>query len=339
LLPEEVMTGNYVVYGHSPYTSPSYFVVIALEDQTTVRWTPSVETAGDSLPLPFVEAGETGQQLLNRFDNIRIMSSNKYGRPRCEHDLSGTVIEADKPIWVVSATRGARIPFCHPFEIAGCETIVNANCIDGSDFLQEQNLPLEFWGKEYIGPHSPLRGNEDHYWRIFSGDDNVTVTVEPPQPGTPMNFAKRGDWQELIVPNGTNLRFTGSGPFMPVQYVTGHYEGNNIGSPAMVQMVPTVQFLDNYVFVTGDGYESNFVQVMRENGTAEVLLDGVPVQGWESVGDWEVATVQISEGPHSIDGGTKFGIIQYGWSSLPNPLNTAGYAYPGGMKAEVIFIP
>ena len=112
LLPEHVFTGNYVVYGHSPYTAPSYFSVIALEDQTTVRWWPTVETAGDSLPLPFVEGGQAGEQLLNRYDNIRVITSVKYDRPRCEQDLSGTVIEADKPIWVVSATRGARIPFC-----------------------------------------------------------------------------------------------------------------------------------------------------------------------------------------------------------------------------------
>ena len=344
LLPEEVMTGNYVVYGHSPFTAPSYFVVIALEDQTTVRWWPTIETAGDNLPLPYVEAGQMGEQLLNRLDNMRIDSSFKNNIPRCEHDLSGTVIEADKPIWVVSATRGARIPYCHSSMVEGCETTVQADCIDGSDFLQEQNLPLEFWGQEYIGPHSPLRGSEEHYWRIFAGDDDVTITVEPPQPGTPIHLEKRGEWQQLVVPNGTNLRFTGDRPFMPVQYMTGHYEGDGKGSPAMVQMVPTVQFLDNYVFVTGVDYESNFVQIMREIGSADVLLDGVDVDGltvngWAAVGGWEVATVEISEGAHQIDSADNFGIIQYGWSSLPNPLNTAGYAYPGGMKAEVIFIP
>lgn len=341
LLPEHVMTGNYVVYGHMAYTQPSYFSVIALEDQTTVRWWPTVETAGDKLPLPFVEVGDYGEQLLNRLDNIRIDSSIKFNRPSCEHDLSGTVIEADKPIWVVSAVRGARIPFCHPTtQVEGCETMIDSNCMSGSDFLQEQNLPLEYWGREYIGPHAPLRGgDEEHYWRIFAGDDDVTVTVEPSQPGTPINLAKRGDWQELLVPNGTNLRFSGDKPFMPVQYVSGHYVANNVASPAMVQMVPTAQFLNNYVFVTGFSYESNYVQVMRESGSSDVLLNGVVVDGWAAVGGWEVATVEIDEGPHSIASANNFGIIQYGWTALPNPLNTSAYAYPGGMKAEVIFVP
>src|SRR5690606_37717362 len=110
LLPEHVMTGNYVVYSHKPLTRPSYFVVIALENQTTVRWWPTRDTAGDGLPLPFVEGGMgEGEQLMNRLDNMRILTSRKNEPLVCDEDLSGTVIEADKPIWVLSATRGARI--------------------------------------------------------------------------------------------------------------------------------------------------------------------------------------------------------------------------------------
>lgn len=345
LLPEHVMTGDYVVYGHAAYNNPSYFIVIALEDQTTVRWWPTADTAGDYLPLPFVEAGGMGSQLLNRFDNIRVDSSVKNAPPICDRDLSGTVIEADKPIWVVSAVRAARIPLCrHTTVVEGCESFVEPLCASGSDFLQEQNLPLDYWGREYVGPHSPLRGSEDHYWRVYAGDDNVTVTVDPPQPGTPIQLAKRGDWQELVAPAGTNLLFNGTGPFMPVQYVAGHYVANNIGSPAMVQMVPTAQFLNSYVFVTGYGYEYHYVQTVRPSGGADVLLDDELVTGWQEFGAWEVATIDIEEGPHEIESADSFGIIQYGYSVLPDPNNptskpSSGYAYPGGMKAEIIFIP
>jgi hypothetical protein len=177
-------------------------------------------------------------------------------------------------------------------------------------------------------------------WRIFAGEDNTTVTVEPAQPGTPIVLMNRGDWQELEVPNGTNLYFTSDKPFMPVQYVTGDHEANGIGSPAMVQMVPTAQFLDNYVFVTGVGYETDYVQVMREVGSADVLLDDVVVTGWATVQGWEVATVLLDmPGAHSIESEDYFGIIQYGWNSKPGASVTAGYGYPGGMKAEVLYIP
>lgn len=343
LLPEHVLTGNYVVYGHKPFSRPNYFVVIALEDQTTVRWWPTFETAGDSLPLSFVEAGEEGSQLLNRLDNIRILTSQLNAPPRCDEDLSGTVIEADKPIWVLSATRGARIPFCHTEAVPGCDMeSIKQECHAGSDLLQEQNLPLEVWGREYIGPASPVRGNEKHVWRVFAGEDDVTITVDPPQSGTPIQLSKRGDWKELVVPTGTNLRFSSDKVFMPVQYVTGdHDDANGIGSPAMVQMVPTAQFLDNYVFVTGIGYDPhNYVQFTREAGGADIVVDGaVPTLSWTSVGDWEVATLQISEGAHAVESDGYFGIVQYGWNAKPDVNVTAAYGYPGGMKTEIIYIP
>lgn len=342
LLPEHMMTGEYVVYGHSAYVTPSYFVVIALEHQTTVRWWPSVETAGDMLPLPYVEAGAMGEYTLNRFDNMRIDSSVKNMLPRCEQDLSGTVITADKPIWVVSAIRGLRIPFCSGEPIEGCSppAKVDSACNRGSDFVQEQVIPLEYWGQLYVGPHSPLRGQELHYWRIYAGDPDVTVDVDPPQPGFPMTFAERGDWAELVVDNGTNLVFSGDGPFMPVQYVAGHHEADDRGSPAMVQMAPTEQFLDRYVFVTGYNYDEHYVQVIRTNNGQAVDLDGAPVEGWATVGDWQVANVLIEEGAHEIRSEGNFGIIQYGYSDFNGYADpSAGYGYPGGMKSELINIP
>jgi hypothetical protein len=363
LLPENVLSGSYVVYSHGAWLPPNYFIVIAMENQTTVTWRPTFQTAGDALPLPFLEAGQTGEQLMNRFDNMRIDTSIKDNPPFCQRDLSGTIIEADKPIWVVSAVLAARLPWCGtPGNLgdptAGCATITdNQNCSRGSDFAMEQNLPLDYWGREYVGPHSPLRGIESHHWRIYAGEDNIDVTVTPSQPGTPLHFDSRGEWAELIVPNGTHLEFDGNGVFMPVQYVTGHYdtvppnpgpmEPVGIGSPAMVQMVPTAQFLDRYVFVPGSGYSENYVQVIRPAvGSADVFLDGTDddgtvIDGWETVGEWQIATVLLkNENPHEIYSDDPFGIVQYGYSPfIDNFFSSSGYAYMGGMKAEVIYIP
>jgi hypothetical protein len=363
LLPENVLANDYVVYGHGAWLPPNYFIVIAMHNQTTVTWRPTFQTAGDSLPLPFLNVGETGSQLMNRFDNMRIDTSTMGTEaepipPFCERDLSGTIIEADKPIWVVSAMLAARLPWCGTAgnqgdPTAGCVTIMdNDNCARGSDFAMEQNLPLDYWGREYVGPHSPLRGIEQHHWRIYAGEDDVTVTVTPAQPGTPFEFTERGQWADLVVPNGTHLEFDGDGVFMPVQYVTGHYdtvppnpdvmggESQGIGSPAMVQMVPTAQFLDRYVIVTGINYEEHYVQSIRPVGGAEVLLDGVAIATWDTVGEWEIATTLIEQGEHELSSAESFGIVQYGYSPyIDGYYSSSGYAYMGGMKAEVIYIP
>ncbi|MFO7563828.1 MAG: IgGFc-binding protein [Enhygromyxa sp.] len=341
LLPEHILQKDYVIFNHGAWQSPNYFIVIATQNQTTVKWHPPVETAGDFLPINFVEAGETGTQLLNRFDNIRIDTSQLLMRPKCEQDLSGTIIEADKPIWVVSAVRGLRLPWCGGSEVPGCQTIVDNACNRGSDFAMEQNLPLDYWGREYVGPHSPLRGNESHHWRLFAGEDDVTVTVTPPQPNTPIHLDTRGDWADLIVPAGIHLEFDGDGVFMPIQYVTGHHdEANGLGSPAMTQMVPTAQFLKRYVIMTGFKYDVHYVQVIRAAGNPDVEIDGEVITDWDSVGEWEISTLEVPEGPHELISDDAFGIVQYGYSEhIDSYYNSSGYAYMGGMKAEVIYVP
>lgn len=342
LLPETALRQDYVIYNHTPYIEPGYFVVVAVEDQTTVRWTPPVETAGNNLPLPFVNGGETGEYTINRFDTMRIAASANLMRPECEQDLSGTVVEADKPILVISAVVGARVPYCatvineSTMACAPDPYPVDPNCQNTTDYLQEVNIPLDYWGKTYVGAHSPLRGSEDHYWRVFAAAEDTTITVDPPQPGTPINLANRGDWADLVIPSGVNVIFTSDKPFMPVQYMSRHDLADDQGDPAMTQSIPVEQFLSRYAFVTGVNYGTHYVQVIREAGSADVLLDGAAVGGYETVGDYEVVDIEISEGPHEVRSDDPFGIVQWGWNSGSAP---AAYAYPGGLKVEEIFIP
>ncbi len=346
LLPEENLRQDYVVYNHTPYAEPGYFVVVAVENQTTVRWWPTVETAGNALPLPFVMPGEMGEYTLNRLDTMRIAASANLDRPECQQDLSGTVIESDKPILVISAVVGARVPYCASGDpVEGCAPPYESNpiCYGTTDHIQEVNIPLDYWGKTYVGAHSPLRAGESHYWRIFAGDDDVTVTTDPPQPGTPIVLAKRGEFADLVLPNATSVVFSGDKPFMPVQYTTLHVYAGDLGDPAMAQMIPVEQFLQRYVFVTGFGYDFHYVQVIRTAGSAPVYLDGTPVGDYYTIGAYEVADVLIEEGSHEIRSEDPFGIVQWGYDMKkpedPNNKYPAAYGYPGGMKVEQIFIP
>ena len=61
------------------------------------------------------------------------------------------------------------------------------------------------------------------------------------------------------------------------------YGGAGTGDPASYQMVPTEQYLPRYVFVTGVGYDLNYVQVTRPLGGADVFVDGVLVTGYYQV--------------------------------------------------------
>jgi hypothetical protein len=364
LLPESALRREYVVMSYGPNVDirqgePSYFEVVALENYTTLEWYPPVATAGNGLPIPAVPGGGKGTLKLNRFDTVRIAASGIATDIIPERDVSGTVVVADKPIWVTSGVACGRVPTrdLDVYPVGFC------------DPLQEMPIPLEYWGNTYVGVHSPVRTNERHWWRIYAGTDGVEVTTDPPQGEGTFTFEKRGDFVDLAVPSGTHVVFRGdNGVFMPVQYLESRHYGSDpageglpepeedgfaaFGDPAMYQMVPVEQFLERYVFATALNFAYNYVQVIRPAGGVAIDLDGEPVDEalFEVVAEFEVATVPIEEGSHLIESVEAFGIIQVGYSletyderclQDPPSMNScpSSYAYPGGMKSDPIYIP
>ncbi|MBA3549063.1 MAG: IgGFc-binding protein [Nannocystis sp.] len=307
LLPEHALKADYVIASYKDGLGgyPSYFNVIAIADGTTVKWTPPQGTLAGA-GVAAVAAGQTGQVAMNRFDTLQVRVANGG-------DISGAFVSSDKPIWVVGAVSCVNVP----------------TGVTYCDHIEEQMLPLDYWGKKYVGAHSPKRGNEKHYWRIYGGEDGTVVTANPPVPGTPVNVNK-GQWKEIVVPNNTSTIFTSDKPFLPVQYLEGTDGGAGTGDPAMYQMVATEQFLDRYAFVTGTGYNPNYAQIIRAKGNPDVLVDGVVVTGYYTVGEYEVSDWKIAQGPHLAESDAPFGVINVGYTAVTS------YAYPGGMKLAVI---
>ena len=349
LLPESAMRQEYVVMSYAPGRNqdgqPSYFEVVALQDFTTLEWFPPVDTSGNGLPVPFVAKGESGLLKMNRYDTVRIAASGNNEENQDLRDVSGTIVKADKPFWITSGTKCARVPVRDP------ELYPKGHC----DPLQELPIPLEYWGTQYVAPASPDRhdeeflpdgmmpdgeiGHERHHWRVFAGADDVTITTDPPQPGTPITLAKRGDFAEFSVANNTSFVFQGDKVFMPVQYLQSQrwdsdIDGSGVGmaepaseytvvgDPSMYQMVPVEQFLTRYVFVPAVGFPINYVQVIKKAGAAGVRVDGDLISTYTPItGEWQVADYVIDEirpgeevSAHVIESDEPFGIIQVGYS-------------------------
>jgi hypothetical protein len=312
---------------------PSYFNVIAVEDDTTVSWTARRDTYGDGLSVPKVAAGATDSVPLNALDVLQVGSSSTTNLDFKTHDVSGTLVSADKPIVVMGASNCAFVPF----EKGYC------------NHLQEQMFPLDYWGKRYVGAHSPLRAGEKHYWRVYAGRDGVTITFDPSSLGQPpIILLKRGDFAEFEVDNGASFVMLADGPFLPVQYLAGAGESGAIGDPSMYQMVPVEQWLKRYVFVTGVGYDLNYAQVIRKFGGADVTINGEVVTGYyllNAVGEdnkFEVADVLLAEGDtaHSYlaESADDFSVNIIGYN-VSTDQGQSAYAYPGGMALKPINPP
>lgn len=344
LLPVQALGREHVAHSYpgrtslEPFGDPSYFDVIALADGTVVEWTPrTAPTAGDGAAVPPVAPGATGSVELQRFDVLRIGAS-ETGGTAAARDVSGTHVRATAPVVVVSGCRCAQVPAVEEYPpFAGC------------DPLLEQLLPLDQWGTTYVAARAPLRGNERHHWRIFAGAAGVTVSTEPPLPGTPHTFTTLGEHLELEVPNGLSFTLAGDGPLMPVQYLQSAYlpefglsQGTARGDPSMLQAVPTNRWLRRYVLATPVGFDLDVVQVVRRAGGAEVMLDGVAIGGYAAIdATFELADVPVPAGRHVITSAEPFGLVQVGYTeSESNPtcqVNTqedvcfSSYAYAGGL--------
>ncbi|NJK33308.1 MAG: hypothetical protein HC927_13405, partial [Deltaproteobacteria bacterium] len=315
LLPEHALTGNYVVSSFpaliGPY--PSYFTAIAITDGTVVDFTVKTGATAAGGGIPALAVNQSAQVNLNRYQLMNVVVQQQQGG-----DLSGTIVTADKPLHLVGAVECANVPNGNTFYC---------------DHIEEAMLPLEYWGQEYVGAHAPKRGNEKFHWRVYAGEDGVTINTQPAQPGFPVVLNKGAffQFQAAPAPNDSFV-FTGDGPFLPVQYLEGQTGGGNTGDPSMIQSVPTEQFLDAYAFVTGTGYDVHYVQIIRPAGGADVYVDDVlvPNNSFYTVGNYEVADVSTSQGAHFANSEQPFGIVQVGYTEATS------YGYPGGLKLEVI---
>jgi len=343
LLPVEALGRDYIVQSYpargslEPFGEPSYFDVIALEDDTRVEWIPLYTvTQGDGASIPQVDPGETGSVVLQRHEVLRVVAASIEAL--IDHDVSGTRIEASVPIAVVSGCRCAQVPM-----------VVNDAPFAGCDPVLEQLLPLEHWGDAYVAARAPMRGNELHYWRIYAGADFVTVTSQPYVLGLAHLFVEAGEYVDVVVPDGLGFTLEGDGPFLPVQLLQSAYlpefdlsYGTSRGDPSMLQAVPTDRWLRRYVIATPKGFDFDVVQLVRRIAGAEVLLDGVVVSGWSAIdGTFELADVTVSSGAHVAASADPFGLVQVGYTeddwNEACAANTqadvcfSSYAYAGGL--------
>lgn len=386
LLPDTSLGRTYVVASYPSATSgPSYVTIVALEDETDLEWTPKTwPTGGNGLPVPPVGVGMTERLRLSRYETLQLVPSDNDlpGDPQMAkrvRDVSGTIIRATRPIWVLGGAQLARVPLVTTGGTA--------------DPLQEVLFPVEQWGTRYVAAAPPSRYEpeppaeetgsspilrEFWYLRLFAGQDDVTITASPAHPAFPVVLEEMGDFVEVEIPIEQNLLLSANRKFLPVQYQRSRILGFDVpeeelgvpraltrGDPAMVQLVPVDQFLDRYTFATGVGFAFNYVQVTRGAGkapvhlraTAKVGLD-VTIDDYTPVGDFEVATVAIEQGGYEIWSDDPFGIIQSGSTrSLSgqdpgcaqndggddpdDPVEScnATYAYPGGLRAKQIYVP
>lgn len=371
LLPTSALTKNYMFMsyavwnggGSAPLDEPysSTLTVMATEPDTNVSIqlsSPKGTVEGTSEPRPYSE-------MIYPFDAGRVSGPDANGRISVTmqphevlnvagagvdpvEDLTGTLIEATKPVAVFGGHTCAFVPF----NKGAC------------DHLESQLFPLETWGRRFIASALKIRrpdpegSREGTYWKFLAREDDtridVGIDITSPNVLPPADegvrrceeFATNAEAGIFVLDAGQTCEFgsrdlfvaESSDPIMLGAFVSGqgtvsdHVDwGMHAGDPAYFLVPPEEQYRREYSFLTPATYYESFVTVTTQPGVP-VTVDGqaYDLSTFDYAENLERGVVRahipVDPGPHKIEAQVPFGIVVYGYD------NYVSYAYTGGLN-------
>ncbi len=352
LLPSTAMTGNYRVTGEHGWSAAmegDYIVVTATQPSTTVTVTLSASASVRAGPgIPATGPGGLLSFGLNAGDVVEIV-----GDLRDTADLSGSLVQANKPIQVLTGMQCADEPLY----------VGNANPAPACDHLESSVLPAETLGHDYVvtvptSPHGAVIGAKV---RFYGNVDGTTLSYSPAAPpgcpttlnagqvaectGTP-SCHYMGPLGGMATANCVTDSFevTGNHEFAVTTLMLGGsitdpsaMIGMQLGDPSMSPMVTTQQYRTRYIFLAPTDYTESYADVVAPPGTS-LNLDGtaVGVAGTPVNGSFSVFRIPLgtgNDGAHVLTGNNPFGVQVIGYG------NYTSYQYPAGLDLAQIAPP
>lgn len=305
-LPVDALGTSYIVTTYIGLIR-AQFLVVAPFDGTTVTVTP---TTSVRLPGATVAPGVPHEVTLNRGEGFR--GEATFART----DLTGTLIEADRPIAVINGNVCTNVPI----NVTFC------------DHIFEMAHPVRSWGLSALVTNLPNRPAGSIY-RVVASEDGTEVFLD----GVLQTTLDRGEFLETGVLTGSHV-FSADKPIFVTQFMTGDsFPGALQGDPAMANMIPPEQYLEEYTFSTvgGGQFSQHFLTLtVPDSSLASTLLDGVPVDpgAFAPVAGtgFSSAVLPLAEGSHTTSSPEPHGITVEGLNNFDS------YIYPGGARLEFI---
>jgi hypothetical protein len=266
LLPSTAATGNYRITAPAgqnteDVTQPGYLSFTGLFPGTLVRMQVGSQgqvTGGDD--IPDTAAGGILEFTINQGEVVRVV-----GTPTT--DLSGSVVNADKPVQIISGAP------CHymPDDQQAC------------DHLEESVFPAEVLGTRYFVtiPTNP-RGNAiGHVVKFVGNVDGTNLTYPSGPPSGAPSMINAGQVVDLGIVR-VDFEVVGDQPFGVMSFQLGSslndpgHLTDYHGDPAQSNVYSVEQFRTRYVFLAPDDYDFSFADVVLPDG-AVVFLDGASI--------------------------------------------------------------
>lgn len=314
----------------------SNVTILGTEDATTVNVRAGAAVAAGG-GVGAIAAGDSDAFEIDEGDVLQLASSSG--------DMTGTFVDADKPIAVFGTHETAQV-------VSGG--------YGGFDGIEEQMMPLSTWGKRFVAaPLVSLGGGfggvQPTSWKIMAAEDDTTVTFDPQAdcsglpPSDSVTIATAGQFAEFLTQNASaadpcEFMITSDKPVFIVQFSL--WDSGMQGDPAMVTLVPIEQWLSRYTFLAPD-YFVDRIRLVRHTAS-DVLLNGVSVTGaWAPIGsDGDFESLPVAEGAGFANGSN---VVE---ATCAGPKEECGvllsiegdgagchYGYIGGLNLACIYDP
>lgn len=356
LLPTPVLGKTYRTIGWgsgSPFPSPvahvqrAYVTIVGTEPGTTVSVSPAWRLRGNG-PIAATPKGGVLTMTIGPFDVLNLEGDDatiaectgpkSLTPPYCS-DLTGTIVQASRPVAVFSGTESSGV--AHPDAPKPPSWSEESGCC--KQHLEEQLPPLHAAGRHFVVTRSPVRSTNGTYeepdvLRFVGAAEPSHVTTTLPAPLDSFDLAPGA-----IVDTWTNkdVVVSASHPILVAQFlvIQDYVEGTHRGDPSFTVIPPVEQSRDRYVFLSPPGWDESWVVVNAPKGT-DVTIDGkapskciVKDAGLLEGKTYEARRCPLAPGVHRLNGNGAFGIMAYGYGSAD------AYAFAGGTFVKRIYDP
>jgi hypothetical protein len=373
LLPVTAMTGNYRAFAYSSKNEgdlwgsvPGGIAITATTDNTNVKVLLGPRCGVEIFPttdlgtcvsasltgdIPAKNAGDIYMLQMNAGDVVQLVGAWAQYPQTKNADISGSLLNADQPIQVISFNAIAQLP---DYSVAN------------ADHMEETVLPTEVLGKKYIvvPPTTPLGNAVGHVVRMYGNVDGTHLTYPEGKPVGAPDVINAGDMVQVPpmpvgqpAPDCLSLPghcmqadpfiVEGDQPFAVASFMVGgtlQMPGtdatNSQGDPSMTMEVTPEQFRKDYTFLAPADYLENFADILVPQGAA-VVLDGVTMaQAPTPIGSgaWGFLRARLTAGNggvHTLSttSGTGLGLQIEGFGYATS------YYTPGGLNLNRISPP
>jgi hypothetical protein len=320
----------FIVDGNDPLDSlfritprHSEFMIIASEDDTDVMIRPTAMTYAGKMP---------GRDYWINLDKGECYLVKSQTTGRGTSDLTGTYIQSDKPVGVLSGHERTAVP----------QTILPP--FDSKDHLIEMLPPVEGWGKEYFTVPFGVN-DEGDIFRIVAGSSTTQVKMEDGDKTEYYHLTYPGNYKSTGYINKPSY-WSSDKPFQIAQFMAhvGGTKDNILYDPSMVMVMPVEQFVTKIIFQTPgqvfynqEQFLDHYVYVVAEKDAIPTLtLDGKNVYQIENIYgqkindmDYHYAVLKVDRGKHILKSETGlFSGVIYGIGSHDSYATVLG----AGMK-------